>query len=79
MVMIASETFHTVSLELDFSHCAAYQSASIKCFIRAMGLFAGPSPQETRKKSLRQPTTAPSARGGVGHKRQKGIRPEEVN
>src|SRR5215211_4616521 len=27
--------FHTVS-ELDFSHCAAYQSASIKCFIRPL-------------------------------------------
>src|SRR5215204_1235533 len=50
------------ALQLDFSHCAAYQSASIKCFIRAMGLFAGPSPRPTRKKSLRQPTTAASAR-----------------
>src|SRR5918994_5745600 len=52
---------------LDFSHCAAYQSASIKCFIRAMGLFAGPTtPQPTRKKSLSQPTTAASAPpGGV--------------
>ena len=52
---------------LDFSHCAAYQSASIKCFIRAMGLFAGPTAQPTRKKSLPQPTTAPSAPppGGV--------------
>src|SRR5215204_2305649 len=48
---------------LDFSHCAAYQSASIKCFIRAMGLFAGPCSRATRKKSLRQPTTAASARG----------------
>jgi hypothetical protein len=78
MVMIASETFHTVSLELDFSHCAAYQSASIKCFIRAMGLFAGPCSRATRKKSLRQPTTAASARG-VGQAPEKGIRPEEVS
>src|SRR5215207_4749489 len=35
-----------------------------------MGLFAGPCPRATRKKSLRQPTTAASARG-VGHKRQR--------
>src|SRR5829696_8804649 len=62
---------------LDFSHCAAYQSASIKCFIRAMGLFAGPCSRATRKKSLRQPTTAASARGGVGRapeRRASGLR-----
>jgi hypothetical protein len=52
---------------LDFSHCAAYQSASIKCFIRAMGLLADPTtPRATRKKSLPQPTTAASTPGGVG-------------
>src|SRR5215217_8294769 len=72
-----SSLFHTVSL-FDFSHCAAYQSASIKCFIRAMGLFAGPCPRATRKKSLRQPTTAASARG-VGQAPEKGNRPEEVS
>src|SRR5829696_7316766 len=46
------------ALQLDFSHCAAYQSASIKCFIRAMGLFAGPCSRATRKSlsvSLRLP------------------------
>ena len=32
--------FQTVS-KLDFSHGAAYQSASIKCFIRAHGTFCG--------------------------------------
>src|SRR5215203_6215687 len=63
------------ALQLDFSHCAAYQSASIKCFIRARGLFAGPSPRATRKKSLRQPTTAASARGvGQAPEKASGLR-----
>src|SRR5215213_1297546 len=68
------------ALQLDFSHCAAYQSASIKCFIRARGLFAGPCSRATRKKSLRQPTTAASAREEwVTSAREKGIRAEEVS
>ena len=78
MVMIASETFHTVSLGSTLAIGAAYQSASIKCFIRALGLFAGPSPRATRKKSLPQPTTAASARG-VAQVPEKGIRPEQVS
>jgi hypothetical protein len=32
--------------KLGFSHCAAYQSASIKCFIKAHGTFCG-SPADT--------------------------------
>jgi hypothetical protein len=80
MVMIASETFHTVSLELDFSHCAAYQSASMKCFIRAMGLLAAPSPQPIAKSlclSLRLPPAHEEE--WLTSAREKGIRAEQVS
>jgi hypothetical protein len=69
--------FRESTFQLDFSHCAAYQSASIKCFIRAMGLLrvlVGGQPAKSPCVSLRLP---PAHEEWV--KCQKGIRPEEVS
>src|SRR5215203_90885 len=58
--------FPESTFQLDFSHLAAWRTASVKCPFDARGTFCGSVPAGDPQKVPLRPTTASRALGGAG-------------